>query len=107
MTDRYSPDELKLEKSYIIDLCKKIVKRWKSNGTSLLFIAGMETFILGLTITPEKTFSYVWKAILKLINMLEYENAINQGKSQGERWGQVLGSLNKKIDMGEFDVNAK
>lgn len=101
---QFDPDELHLTKQYVMDLLDKIIKRWKDNGTDIKFILGLYTFKAGLSVTPEKTFAYVWGALLKFLNFLLLENAKKRGLSTGEKWAHVLGQIDQHIDEGYFDL---
>ena len=103
MTDQFDPDALKLSKQYVIDLCDKVIKRWKGNGTDIKFILGLYTFKSGLKVVPDSTFDYVWRMLLKFINYLQMENAKAQAKSLNEKWADTLGKIHSEVDKGEFD----
>ena len=104
MIKALDPDELLLDKFYVIGILKLIEKRWKSNGTNQRFIIGLKAFRFALKLTPDNIFKTFWKQILQLINMLQFENAKAGAKSRGETWVKVLEQLPDTINEGKFDL---
>ena len=102
---QFDPDELFLDKMYVVGLLKLIEKRWKKNGTPLKFIIGLKAFRIGLRVTPDKIFKEFWKQILQFLNILMYENAKHQARSRGETWIEVLEKIPEKITEGTFDLD--
>lgn len=99
------PDELILDKSYVIGIMKLVLERWNENGTELKFRLGLRAFLIALKATPDFMFRNFWKQILIFINMLQYENGKAQAKSRGEKWIEVLEKIPKEIDDGKFDLD--
>lgn len=99
------PDELVLEKDYVLGVLKLVGRRWEENGTELRFRIGLKAFRFGLKATPEKIFANFWKQILMFINLLLYENGKAQAKQRGEKWIDVLGQIPSIIDEGRFDID--
>jgi len=98
------PDELLLDKRYVAGIMKLIEKRWKANGTNMRFIIGLKAFRFALRACPDEIFKTFWKQILQFINMLLYQNAMQQARSRGEVWVDVLEKIPQQIDMGTFDL---